>query len=54
LGALRGAAQMISYEVSLSLTILPVILATGSLNLTDIVYSQMLYGFNFFFLHRQL
>jgi NADH-quinone oxidoreductase subunit H len=49
LGALRAAAQMISYEVSLSLTILPVILATGSLNLTDIVYSQMLYGFNFFF-----
>ena len=36
LGALRSSAQMISYEVSLSLLILPVILLAGSLNLTDI------------------
>jgi NADH-quinone oxidoreductase subunit H len=49
LGALRGAAQMISYEVSMSLTLLPVVIFTGSLNLTDIVYVQMVSGFNFFF-----
>ena len=40
LGALRSAAQMISYEVSLGLLILPVILLAGSLNLTDIVAAQ--------------
>jgi NADH-quinone oxidoreductase subunit H len=40
LGALRSAAQMISYEVSLGLLILPVILLAGSLNLTEIVATQ--------------
>jgi NADH-quinone oxidoreductase subunit H len=40
LGALRSAAQMISYEVSIGLTILPVILLAGSLNFTDIVLAQ--------------
>lgn len=40
LGALRAVAQMISYEISLSLCILPVILLSGSLNFIDIVYSQ--------------
>lgn len=40
LGALRSAAQMISYEVSLGLLILPVILLGGSLNLTEIVAAQ--------------
>jgi NADH-quinone oxidoreductase subunit H len=49
LGALRGAAQMISYEVSMSLTLLPIIIFSGSLNLTDIVYVQIVSGFNFFF-----
>ena len=40
LGSLRSAAQMISYEVSLGLLILPVILFTGSLNLSEIVAAQ--------------
>lgn len=40
LGALRSAAQMVSYEVSLGLIIINVILLTGSLNLSDIVLAQ--------------
>ena len=37
LGGLRSAAQMVSYEVSLGLVIVTVLLCVGSLNLTDIV-----------------
>ncbi len=40
LGAIRGAAQMISYEVSIGLIIISVVLCVGSLNLIDIVLSQ--------------
>jgi NADH-quinone oxidoreductase subunit H len=40
LGALRSAAQMISYEVSMGLIIISVLLCTGSLNLTKIVEAQ--------------
>lgn len=40
LGALRSAAQMISYEVSMGLIIISVIVCVGSLNLTDIVLAQ--------------
>jgi NADH-quinone oxidoreductase subunit H len=40
LGALRSAAQMVSYEVSIGFVIITVILCVGSLNLTDIVVSQ--------------
>ena len=39
-GALRSAAQMISYEVSLGLIIIGVILSTGSMNFGDIVRAQ--------------
>jgi len=39
-GAIRAAAQMISYEVSIGLIIITVILCTGSLNITKIVISQ--------------
>ena len=40
LGGLRSVSQMISYEVSISLIILPIILFSGSLNLIDIVCIQ--------------
>ena len=40
LGSLRSAAQMISYEVSIGLIIIGVILSTGSLNFGDIVQAQ--------------
>jgi len=39
-GAIRAAAQMISYEVCIGLIILAVIVCAGSLNLTDIVNAQ--------------
>ena len=40
LGSLRSAAQMISYEVSLGLIIIGIILSTGSMNFGDIVRAQ--------------
>ena len=40
LGALRSAAQMVSYEVSMGFVIITVLLVVGSLNLSDIVLSQ--------------
>ncbi len=39
-GAIRAAAQMISYEVSIGLIIISVILCAGSLNITDIILAQ--------------
>ncbi|HBN47613.1 MAG TPA: NADH-quinone oxidoreductase subunit H, partial [Thalassospira sp.] len=41
LGALRSGAQMVSYEISIGLIIISVLLTTGSLNLSDIVRGQV-------------
>lgn len=40
LGGMRAAAQMISYEIPLVMSVIGVIMFTGSLNLTDIVNAQ--------------
>jgi NADH-quinone oxidoreductase subunit H len=40
LGGIRGAAQMISYELSLGLSLVPVVMLAGSFSLVDIVNAQ--------------
>jgi NADH-quinone oxidoreductase subunit H len=49
LGALRSSAQLISYEVAVTLTFVSVILASGSLSMVDIVEAQQANGVWFAF-----
>ncbi len=45
LGGIRGAAQMISYELSIGLSLVPVVMLAGSFSLVDIVEAQARYPF---------
>ena len=48
LGGIRGAAQMISYELALGLSLVPVVMMAGSFSLVDIVAAQADYPFIIF------
>jgi NADH-quinone oxidoreductase subunit H len=50
MGALRSAAQMVSYEVALGFSVMGVLMIAGSLSLVDIVNKQKEYGWWFVFL----
>jgi len=50
MGALRSAAQMVSYEVALGFSIMGVLMIAGSLSLVDIVNKQKEFGWWFVFL----
>src|SRR5512138_1226204 len=50
LGALRSAAQMVSYEVSIGFVLITVLLCVGSLNLTKVVLAQSGPFWNWFWL----
>lgn len=54
LGAMRGAAQMISYEVTLVMSIIGVVMMAGSLRLSDIVMAQAERGFFGWYLLPQI
>ncbi|MEX0855943.1 MAG: NADH-quinone oxidoreductase subunit NuoH [Gemmatimonadota bacterium] len=45
LGGVRSSAQMISYEVALGLSLIPVLMLAGNVTLTEIVWQQQLLGF---------
>jgi NADH-quinone oxidoreductase subunit H len=48
LGGLRASAQMISYEVAMGLSLIPVILLAGSVSFTDIIQAQQQQGWFIF------
>ncbi len=48
MGGLRSAAQMISYELSMGLSLIGVLMISGSLSLNDIVMQQSGFGWNVF------
>lgn len=49
LGSLRSACQLVSYEITLSLTLLPVIIIVRSYNFSDIINYQSMSGYSFIF-----
>jgi NADH-quinone oxidoreductase subunit H len=49
LGSLRASAQIISYEIPMGMSILGVVLLTGSLNLERVIDHQVNHGWNFLF-----
>jgi len=49
MGALRSSAQLVSYEIPLSMSVLGVVLLTGSVNLERILQHQITNGWNIFF-----
>ena len=44
LGGIRSSSQMISYELSLALSLIPIFMLVGSLNLSEIVQYQVIHG----------
>ncbi len=52
LGGMRSAAQIVSYEIPVSLAILPVILLTGSLGMQDIIRGQGAYPWQWYAFHN--
>jgi NADH-quinone oxidoreductase subunit H len=48
LGSIRGVAQMISYELALGLSLVPVVMMAGSFSLVDIITAQARYPFILF------
>ena len=48
IGAMRSGAQIISYELSIGLTMLTMICLTGTMSFSEICNDQMLYGWNIF------
>jgi NADH-quinone oxidoreductase subunit H len=49
LGALRSSSQMVSYEVALGLSLIPVFILAGNVTLTEIVWQQQMLGFWYLF-----
>jgi NADH-quinone oxidoreductase subunit H len=44
LGGIRSSAQMISYEISMGMSVIPIFMLVGSLNLSDVIAYQGLFG----------